>query len=296
MDVSLVIVAYDMDRELPRTLASLSRAMQLGVESIAYEVIIVDNGSPRPVQACADPQFTIIRVDDARPSPAAAINIGLSHASGDLIGVLIDGARMASPGLIHHAVLASRLHERPVISSLGFHLGPDLQMRSVHDGYDQAAEDALLASCRWEDDAYRLFLISVFAGSSKDGWFMPIAESNALFLRRGIWDELGGYDERFVAPGGGLVNLDAYRRACDLPGSQLVVLLGEGTFHQVHGGVATNALISPAAAFHQEYAAIRGEPFRAPEVRPLYLGRLATHALPSVAWSAARAHEASPAP
>ena len=98
MDVSLVIVAYDMERELPRTLASLSRAMQLGVESIAYEVIIVDNGSPRPVPAWADPQFTIIRVDDARPSPAAAINIGLSHASGDLIGVLIDGARMASPG------------------------------------------------------------------------------------------------------------------------------------------------------------------------------------------------------
>ena len=166
-------------------------------------------------------------------------------------------------------------------------------MRSVHDGYDQAAEDALLASSRWEDDAYRLFMISVFAGSSQDGWFMPIAESNALFLRRDMWDELGGYEERFIAPGGGLVNLDAYQRACGLRGSQLVVLLGEGTFHQVHGGVATNALVSPAAAFHQEYAAIRGGPFRVPETRPLYLGRMSAHALPSVAWSAARAHEAS---
>ena len=116
------------------------------------------------------------------------------------------------------------------------------------------------------------------------------------FELRTLWDELGGFDERFLAPGGGLVNLDTYQRACGLPDSQLVVLLGEGTFHQVHGGVATNALVSPAAAFHEEYAAIRGKPFRVPEVSPLYLGRMPVHALASVAWSAARASEASPAP
>jgi hypothetical protein len=168
-------------------------------------------------------------------------------------------------------------------------------MQSIRDGYDQATEDRLLAGCAWESDPYRLFSISVFAGSSQNGWFMPIAESNALFLRRHMWDELGGYDERFVSPGGGLVNLDTYERACNLAGSQLIVLLGEGTFHQVHGGIATNALVSPAAAFNEEYVSIRGRPFRNPETAPLYLGTLPASTLPSVVRSAAMAHEAAAA-
>ena len=38
----------------------------------------------------------------------------------------------------------------------------------------------------------------------------------------------------------GSSNHDLYRRACELDGAQLVVLLGEGTFHQIHGGAATS--------------------------------------------------------
>ncbi|MET0884236.1 MAG: glycosyltransferase family A protein, partial [Acidimicrobiales bacterium] len=47
--LSVVVVTYDMERELPRTLRSLSADLQVGIEASDYEVIVVDNGSPRPV-------------------------------------------------------------------------------------------------------------------------------------------------------------------------------------------------------------------------------------------------------
>ncbi len=118
---------------------------------------------------------------DRKPaiSPASAINTALSEARGELIGVMIDGAQMASPGLLAGALSAAKVTPRAVIASLGFHLGPEVQMQSVAKGYNQAVEDDLLESTRWYEDGYRLFDISVFAGSSAAGWFQPISESNA---------------------------------------------------------------------------------------------------------------------
>jgi glycosyltransferase involved in cell wall biosynthesis len=292
--LSVVVVAYNMARELPRTVRSLSPDMQRGMSREDYEIIVVDNGSTRPFSRdeCtrwgADVRFLEARAPSA--SPASAMNAGLASAEGELVGAMIDGARLASPGLLAGALLAARVHHRPVIASLGFHLGPDFQPMSTSHGYDQTAEDRLLEEAAWTTDGYRLFDISVFAGSSRGGWFSPMAESNALFLPRDLWRELEGYDERFVQPGGGLVNLDTYDRACALPDSHLVVLLGEGTFHQVHGGIATNASSSDLPvrleAFHAEYRRIRGRAISTPTAEPLYLGRVPPQALASIARSA----------
>jgi hypothetical protein len=213
------------------------------------------------------------------------VNIGLFHAQGELAGVLIDGARMASPGLLAQALAAYKLYDRPVIATLAFHLGSVVQMESVLRGYDAAEEDRLLESVDWEQDGYRLFDISVFAGSSAEGWFTPPSESNALFLSRELWAELCGYDELFTSPGGGLVNLDTFARACEAPATRLVMLLGEATFHQVHGGVATNALTSPGAAFMAEYERLRGKPFERPQVRPVFFGTVPPQIMPSLARS-----------
>lgn len=281
--VSLVVIAYDMARELPRTLHSLSPGHQRDVDPTDYEVIVVDNGSTAPFdeascrQACPNAHFH--SMTDAGPSPVAAINRGLALARGELIGVLIDGARMASPRLVATALEAARLHDRPVIGTLAFHLGPDVQTRSVANGYDQAVEDQLLASVDWMHDGYELFTISVLAGSSAGGWFRVPAETNALFLKRSEWESLGGYDGAFVSPGGGLVNLDTWRRACESIDGQVILLLGEGTFHQVHGGVATNSATSRWKEFHDEYVRIRGVEYRAPSATPLMVGRMPEQAL-----------------
>ena len=64
---------------------------------------------------------------------------------------------------------------------MAFHLGPDVQMRSIFDGYDAEAEDAQLEQVPWREDGYRLFDISVLAGSSVPGWFwIPTAQSRAI--------------------------------------------------------------------------------------------------------------------
>jgi glycosyltransferase involved in cell wall biosynthesis len=290
-DLSVVVIGYKMERELPRTLRSLSPAMQRGIQPDEYEIILIDNGSPEPMAMADYPaygaQVSCHYIAEASASPAAAANLGLKQARGRLIGMMVDGARLASPGLLATALLAEKLDERPVISSLGFHLGFERQMESVRRGYDQAQEDALLDASGWAEDGYRLFDIACLAGSSEGGFFLPTGESNALFLSRRLWRELGGFDERFVSPGGGYVNLDLYRRSCELPNSRLVMMLGEGTFHQVHGGAATNAaVVDKHLEYHEEYVRLRGRDFVFPRPETIYLGHASLPAMRVIEQSA----------
>jgi SAM-dependent methyltransferase len=261
-ELSIVVVSYEMTRELPRTLYTLSPAYQRDIDPANYEIVLVDNGSSEPPRtdqfADLGCHLRLHVMDNPTVSPAAAVNRGIAMARGNVIGVMIDGARMASPGLLANALSARRACPTDVIASYSFHLGHEVQMLSVQSGYDAAVEDALLDGIQWERDGYELFGISVFAGSSAGGWFAAPAESNALFLDRESWARLGGYDERFVTAGGGLVNLDVLKRAV-AQASGLTMLLGEGTFHQVHGGVATNAIQSPRPSFEAEYVAMRGD-------------------------------------
>ena len=207
-----MVVAYDMGRELPRTLRALAPGYQRGLEGIDVEVIVVDNGSPVPLEPPAD------------------------------------------------------------------------------QGYDAAEEDRLLEACGWEADGYQLFTVSTLAASSGRGWFGPMGESSSLFLRRAVWDELGGLDERFALPGGGLANHDLYRRACEAAGTTLVVLPGEGTFHQIHGGAATSRRFG-WDEMHADYVAVRDQPYKPPRNRPIYYGMIPDQAMRHAARSAELAIE-----
>lgn len=286
--LSIVVVAFDMQREICRTLQSLGASYQRGIPAGDYEIIVVDNGSPRPLALPPSEAIGVAvrlhRIDHASPSPAGAANAGIALARGDLIGLVVDGARMASPGLLAGAQQADALSSRSVTTAPAWHLGPGAQIDATAHGYDQAAEDRLLEACGWEQDGYQLFSISTAAPSSQRGLFGAMGESSSLFLRRELWHELGGLDERFSLPGGGLVNHDLYRRACALEGTQLVVLLGEGTFHQTHGGAATSGLIG-RDEMREEYARLVGEPHRPPSNRPIFLGSVSLQYLPHIAAS-----------
>ena len=290
--LSVLVIGYNMARELPRTVRSLSAALQRDIGEEDYEVIVIDNGSTQAFELDQlqklGGNISTHRMLHATPSPVPAINRGLALARGDLIGVLIDGARMASPRLLATALDAAKLHERPVIGTLAFHLGPDVQGKSVEQGYCQEVEDKLLDSVDWVADPYRLFEISVFAGASHRGWFVVPPETNALFLTREHWDSLGGYDPAFVTPGGGFSNGDIWLRACSDHNVRIILLLGEATFHQYHGGIATNATtLSPVIQqFRDEYVRIRQRAFTAPTGVPSFLGQLHPAALASIRQSA----------
>ncbi|MGA9372139.1 MAG: hypothetical protein WBV53_09860 [Solirubrobacterales bacterium] len=274
--LSLVIVAYEMPRAIVLTLQSLSPPIQRGIDPSDYELIVVDNGSSQPIDRAACERFGSqirwIAMDEPSPSPAAAANRGIAGARAPRVGAMIDGARMASPGLLRNALLASHVCPRPAIATLAYHLGDRPQQEAVADGYDEATEEALLARANWTSDGYRLFDVAVLAPSSARGWSELPLESNAIFMPVELWRELGCFDESFGQPGGGLLNFDLFARACALPDSRIVLLLGEATFHQVHGGVSTNSAVSNWDTFHDEYVRLRGTEYQRPGVAPIYLG------------------------
>src|SRR5579875_609148 len=97
-ELSVVVICYDMQRELPRTLRSLASDYQRGMAGVDYEVLVVDNGSPVPVDprevAGIDRRIRVHRIDDAPPSPAFAANRGVAMTTGRSVCVILDGARM----------------------------------------------------------------------------------------------------------------------------------------------------------------------------------------------------------
>jgi glycosyltransferase involved in cell wall biosynthesis len=271
-ELSVIVVSFDLARELPRTLYTLSAGFQRGVSSDRYEVLVVDNGSPSPPDPDAfrdlDINLRWLTCPDPRITPAFAINQGLKAARGRYLAVMIDGARMLSPGLLRSAMEALRLSPRAVVGTRGRYLGPGRQSVTMRFGYNQNVEDRMLYRIGWREDGYRLFARSVFDESSGTTWFDPVFESNVVFMSREFWQELEGYDERFILKGGGLVNHDLWKRACESPGAMPVLLLGEASFHQFHGGVSTNNTAQSRYWRTQceDYERIRGHSYSIPDV------------------------------
>jgi len=279
--LSVIVVLYEMYREAPRTLHTLSTAYQRDIDA-EYEVVVLDNGSSRRRRddeiSIFGPQFRYRYVTDPEPSPASAINAAVGDCQGELIGICYDGARMLSPGMLSLALRAATVAENPYLVTLGWHLGPDVQYRSQANGYDRAAEDRLLDAAGWQGDGYRLFEISSLAGSNPEGWFGPIWESPVQFLRRDTFARIGGFSTEFRTAAGGLLNLDFFREACEAEGTQPVVLLGEGSFHQLHGAEFNNASRrdhrSKWRAARREYRRVRGRKLAPPSPRLLYFGSI----------------------
>ena len=124
MKLSVILISYDMAREIPRTLQGLSRTYQHGAQELDYEVILVDNGSPNPLDPASwagiDVPVRLIQLKDASSSPARAINIALSEAAGEIVCLMIDGAHILTPGVFRMALASYAAFENPVVATRYF--------------------------------------------------------------------------------------------------------------------------------------------------------------------------------
>ena len=278
--ISVVVNFYNMRREAERTLFSLTPQYQRGVHGDDYEVIAIDNGSTEPLEESRvksfGGNFHYIYFKADSPSPCAAINHAINKARARFVMCCIDGARILSPGILKYALAASQLHEHSFIYTIGMHLGPEPQNYLVSDGYNQQVEDRLIRTVNWRGNGYELFKISSIALSSKNGFYSLINESNCFMMRKDDLIGIGGFDERFTSPGGGVVNLDVFNIVHEDKKFSPVLLLGEATFHQFHHGVATNVPMKdhPWNKMMQEYALIKGKPFKHSHRQPEYYGWL----------------------
>lgn len=291
--LSIIVIAYDMAEQALRTLQSLSPAYQEGVRPEDYEVILVENRSARCMDAAAvaalPGQVRYTLRDNDSVSPARAINLALSQARGEMVGIMIDGARMVTPGVIRHVLMARDMNPMAVVAVPGYQLGPHPQ--HMAETRLPAEDTAALAAIDWPSEGYRLFEIASMSQANRGGFFGAFMECNCLFAPASVLRELGGADERFDLPGGGALNLHLYGQLVNHPATELFYLIGEGSFHQAHGGVTTTRREDREAlltAIRLQLEAINGGPFAAPAANPVLLGRLHPAIHPFLSYSAER--------
>jgi hypothetical protein len=146
--LSIYVATYNLKTQLERTLVSLSETYQrcrLGTISVN----IVDNGSDcQGIQIPASDRWDYVwrRYEDNGAPIHYRLNQTINADNSDYIAVLIDGARLCSPGIVEQA-LSCLLHRKDaVIYTPSYQLGPDQQMYSIGQGYDHDAESMLLPS------------------------------------------------------------------------------------------------------------------------------------------------------
>ena len=198
------------------------------------------SASARSSSSSFGPEFRLLELDgDPQPSPTAALNAGIAAARGEALAP--DDRRRARadprrPALrdegAPHLRAGGRGHAAVVRRDRASRATPSRRATT------SASRTGSSTSIDWPVDGYRLFEIGHFIGERD--WFDGIVESNCLFVPRKLLEQVGGFDESFSMPGGGYANLDLFERLAQSPGVTPASILGEGTFHQFHGGTTTN--------------------------------------------------------
>ena len=140
--LSVVVVCYEMAAQIKNTLRSLLPPYQRGVETSDYEIILIDNGSAKSLDQetrTISPNLECIYIlpIQSSPNPALAMNRAAALSRAPLLCLMIDGARMLTPGVLSWGMRLLELAPGAIVEARGWHLGPKWQPESVAEGREQ---------------------------------------------------------------------------------------------------------------------------------------------------------------
>lgn len=283
--LSIIVIVHRMRRQAMNTLYSLSPAYQKNISAEDYEVIVVENRSDanldeQEVRAVLPNGRYFLR-EESGVSPVHAINAGFTYCRASMIGLMIDGARLLTPRVLEYALMAQRIDTNALVAVPGYNLGPVEHQLAAETGYTEAQEVAALERIDWHNNGYRLFSISSLGGANPTGVINPLLESNCVFASARCFDRIGHADTEFTYAGGGSLNLHLFRSLGMLPETRrYFVLPGEGSFHQLHGGVTTSVRADREQLLKQFAKQVnkRWGVFSVLKREPILLGAVPSHA------------------
>ena len=176
--VSIVIPTYARPERLRDCLAALA---QQTMAADTFEVVVVDDGSPQPVEPLANtalhsPAVRVIRQQNA--GPAAARNRGVAEARGELI-VLTDDDCLPTPSWLESLVTAHRQCPDAVVGGITFN----------------GLTDDLFATTS------QMIIDLVYEHFNRDETSAYLLTSNNMLCSRAAYGELGGFDTSFSRAG-----------------------------------------------------------------------------------------------
>ncbi len=110
-ELSVIIPTYNRQKTLHRTLDCLANAAR---EGESFEVIVVDDGSPEPIQLAETP-YPITLLYQDRQGPTQARNLGARHSQGQVL-VFLDDDICPRPDCLTQLYRAVLLAEKTILN------------------------------------------------------------------------------------------------------------------------------------------------------------------------------------
>ena len=193
MQVSVLIVSYNVRSKLQRCLTSLRRA----AGHVLRDIVVVDNASPdasASMVAANFPDVKLIAWANNRGF-SAAVNAAAARAEGDAFLLLNPDTELPAGALPR---MLAALQQHPQAAAVGF--------RQV----DAAGRFQLAVGPQpslWSELLRRTVQRRLDAGSALTGWALdrwlrsarpvPWVAGSSLLVGRTAFEEVGGFDERF---------------------------------------------------------------------------------------------------
>ncbi|WP_067499082.1 glycosyltransferase family 2 protein [Actinoplanes sp. TFC3] len=188
--VSVIVVHYQQQAELDRTLAALRRQTHPAGRT---QIIVADDGSPEPPRV--PDGVLLVRQADEGFRAAAARNLGASAATGDVL-CFLDADTVPEPSYVQRMSRLPALAPEAVV--VGRRRHAELAGLPVDAPVEQAGPAAELPEPQWLRDGYRLSRDLLDADDRSYRYVI----SAALACSRWFFERLGGFDETFRVYGG----------------------------------------------------------------------------------------------